>query len=173
MSLVVLICKANCWFALIVAIQIESVKTQQTNSLLYNLFVSSPSAKPSFNLHSRKLRLIIALIVAATGLSNIASSQQLDGRVIVFPVEIQWSKQPSVSRYRLQIAADEKFQDVFFDGRVAGNRYTVDKLPPGSYYWRVAANDSQLGAFSHPVRFFLSGGVVTNVQLPRKASGSR
>jgi hypothetical protein len=136
--------------------------------------VSSPLAKPSFNLHSRNLRLIFALIVllAATGSSGIASSQQF-GQVVVFPVTIQWNKQQSVSRYRLQIAADEKFQDVFFDGRVAGNRYTVDKLPPGSYYWRVAPADPQLGAFSHPVRFFLSGGAVISVQLSKRPAGSR
>ena len=126
--------------------------------------MSSPATKPSFNLRSRNLRLIVflILILTATSSSGIALGQQpsgLNGRVIVFPITIQWNKQESVSRYRLQIAADEKFQDVFFDGRVAGNRYTVTTLAPGSYYWRVAPADSQLGAFSRPVRFFLSGGV--------------
>ena len=135
----------------------------------------SPSAKPGLNLQSRKLRLNIFLIVilAATGPSSIAIGQQVNGQVIVFPTTIQWNKQKSVGRYRLQIAADEKFQDVFFDGLVAGNRYTVNNLPPGSYYWRVAPADSQLGAFSHPVRFFLSGGAITYVRLPKRAAGSR
>ena len=93
--------------------------------------------------------------------------------MIVFPITIQWNKQESVRKYRLQIAADEKFQDVFFDGLVAGNRYTVKALAPGSYYWRVAPADSQVGGFSRPVRFFLSGGAIISVQLSKRGSGSR
>lgn len=102
-----------------------------------------------------------------------AMGQQPTGREIVFPVPIQWNKQKGVTRYRMQIAADEKFQDVFIDRRVSGSRYVVSDLSPGSYYWRVAPAESQLGEFSRPVRFFVSGGVVTTVRLPNRAAGAR
>ena len=76
-----------------------------------------------------------------------------------------------VTRYRLQIAADEKFQDVFFDGRVAGSRYLVSDLSPGYYYWRVAPADSESPRFSRPSRFFVSGGVVKTVRV--RGTGGR
>jgi hypothetical protein len=134
-----------------------------------------PPTKFFFASQSKNLRLVLLLVVmlVSSGSVRTTASQPGDGNLIVFPVTIQWNKQKSVTRYRLQIAADEKFQNVFFDGRVTGYRYTVKDLFPGAYYWRVAPADSQLGAFSQPVRFFLSGGVVTTVQLPRRVSGSR
>jgi hypothetical protein len=102
-----------------------------------------------------------------------AHGQQTTAREIAFPVPIQWNKQNCVTRYRLQIAADEKFQDVFFDGRVNGERYVVSGFSPGYYYWRVAPADSQLGNFSRPIRFFISGGVVTTVRLCSDATLAR
>lgn len=36
---------------------------------------------------------------------------------------IQWIPQPGVRRYRLQIASDERFNDVKFDGLVKGREY--------------------------------------------------
>ncbi|HEV7798892.1 MAG TPA: hypothetical protein VGO73_12080 [Pyrinomonadaceae bacterium] len=107
----------------------------------------------------------LAAAIMLSGLSFIplaANAQQTPPRQIVFPVAIQWNKQKAAVRYRLQIAADQKFQDVFFDRLVVGNRYVVSDLAfPGFFYWRVAPADSQLGSFSRPVRFFVSGGVVT------------
>jgi hypothetical protein len=96
--------------------------------------------------------------------------QQTTPREIVFPVPIQWNRQRGVNRYRLQIAADGKFQDVFFDGRVMGNRYVVTSLSPGDYYWRVAPAEAQVGAFSRPTRFFVSGGVVKTVRFPGRGT---
>jgi hypothetical protein len=118
----------------------------------------------------RKPRLLPALIVTLlpTLLSFyicIAVRQQTPQRAIVFPTTIQWSTQRGVTRFRLQIASDEKFQNVFFDGLVKGERYIVSNLSAGHYYWRVAAADSQPGGYSKPVRFFVSGGVVQTVKL--------
>jgi len=70
--------------------------------------------------------------------------------------------------HRLQIGSDETFRNIFYDRRVFGDRYTVSNLPPGYYYWRIASADDQLGVFSRPVRFFVSGGVVTPVAIPRE-----
>jgi hypothetical protein len=112
-----------------------------------------------------RLLLLFAAILIAPCLAAMAHGQQGTAREIAFPVPIQWNKQKGVTRYRLQIAADEKFRDVFFDGRVSGERYVVSGFPPGYYYWKVAPADSRLGEFSRPVRFFISGGIVTPVRL--------
>jgi len=68
-------------------------------------------------------------------------------------VQIKWSKQAGVTRYRLQIARDERFTDVLFDGRVTGEQYVARELSPGTYYWRIAPADYQTREFQRPVRF--------------------
>src|SRR5688500_16157780 len=102
-------------------------------------------------------------------IESVVLAQQLSvRRHIAFPTTIQWSKQRGVTRYRLQIADDERFSNIFYDGPVNGERYTVTGLAPGYYYWRIAPAGSQTGAFFKPVRFFVSGGVV----VPGMVSGS-
>jgi hypothetical protein len=101
-------------------------------------------------------------------LPAIALGQQAGARSISFPVSIHWTKQKGVANYRLQIASDETFYSIFFDGRVHGERYTVNALPPGYYYWRTAPADSSTGRFSTPVRFFVSGGAVVSAMLTNK-----
>jgi hypothetical protein len=107
-------------------------------------------------------------VLFASGVFRSTAAQQQTGRALVFPVAIQWSKQKAVKEYRLQIAADEKFQNVFFDKRIAGERYLASELPPGHYYWRVAPAEPRLGNFSRPTKFFISGGVVTSVKLANR-----
>jgi hypothetical protein len=85
---------------------------------------------------------------------------------VSFPVAIGWNTQAGIHVWRLQIAADEKFQDVFLDRRVMGQKYLVAEIPAGYYFWRVAPADSQ--AYSSPVRFFISGGVVTTVGVSNR-----
>jgi hypothetical protein len=114
----------------------------------------------------------LAAILAATG-SVAVLAQQSTGRAIVFPSSIQWNRQKSVTWYRLQIASDERFQDVVFDRRGTGNRYLVNDLAPGYYYWRVAPANSQVGDFSRPQRMFVSGGVVTTVRRPNRTLSTR
>ena len=122
---------------------------------------------------SRKLRLLVlAAIVIAPSLYLPARAQETTAREVVFPVTIQWNREKDVKRYRLQIAADEKFQNVFLDRRVAGDRFVVSELSPGYYYWRVAPADAELGDFSRPVRFFISGGTIIPVRLANRATRS-
>jgi hypothetical protein len=102
-----------------------------------------------------------------------ALAQQGTVREFAFPVPIQWNKQKGVTRYRLQIAADEKFQNFFLDVPVVGGRYVVIGLSPGYYYWRVAPAGSHLGDFSKAVRFFISGGIVTPVRVLNRATSGR
>ncbi len=103
-------------------------------------------------------------------LSAITLGQQSGTRSISFPASIHWTKEKDVAKYRLQIADDETFHNIFFDGRVPGDRYTVNGLPPGYYYWRTAPADSSTGRFSTPVRFFVSGGVVVSATVSNKAA---
>ena len=114
----------------------------------------------------------LALILMLIALPDVPAAQT-SRREISFPVAIEWNKQTDARTYRLQIAADEKFQNVFFDGRVAGARYVATELPPGYYFWRVGQADLSVSSFSQPVRFFVSGGIVTTVNLPNRAKRVR
>ena len=111
-----------------------------------------------------KLQALILILA----LSGIVVGQQVNTRAISFPVSIQWTKQNGVSKYRLQIASDESFHDIFFDGRLNGERYTANTLPPGYYFWRTAPADYSTGSFSKPVRFFVSGGALRSVPVADK-----
>ena len=117
----------------------------------------------------QKLPLMLALLLLLV-LSGVVVGQQVSTRAISFPVSIQWTKQNGVSKYRLQIASDESFHDIFFDGRVNGDRYTANSLPPGYYFWRTAPADYSTGNFSKPVRFFVSGGAWVTVPLADKSA---
>lgn len=52
---------------------------------------------------------------------------------------IRWTPQPSVLRYRLRIARDERFNDVIYDGLVQGREYIPRDLMPGRYHWRITS----------------------------------
>jgi hypothetical protein len=120
------------------------------------------------------VRLLVGLLVGWAvmfGPSVLAMNppaQQKPGSTVAFVTSIQWNRQRGVTRYRLQIAGDENFTNVFYDGRVAGERHTISHLLPGQYYWRVAPADSQTGEFCRPVRFFVSGGVITSAPFVRR-----
>jgi len=116
--------------------------------------------------------LLLAALALAPCVHFTASAQQATTREVVFPVSIQWNREKGVKRYRLQIAADERFQNVFLDRRVVGDRFVVSELSAGYYYWRVAPADSDVGNFSRPVRFFISGGTVIPVRLSNRATRS-
>lgn len=98
--------------------------------------------------------------------STVLAQQTYGRRPIAFPATIHWPKQKGVTKYRLQIAEDEQFRSVFYDGRVTGERYQVTGLAPGYYYWRIAPAGSETRAFLKPVRFFVSGGAVVSTGLP-------
>lgn len=139
---------------------------------------------PVFQLASVRLLFALAMMLGASALlpnlnsralgqlNSRALAQQTSRRSVAFPTSIQWYKQKGVSKYRLQIADDEEFRNVFYDGRVVGERYTVSGLSPGYYYWRIAPSERQTGAFLKPVRFFVSGGVIVS-GMPPGSPGTR
>ncbi|HYY99527.1 MAG TPA: PQQ-binding-like beta-propeller repeat protein [Pyrinomonadaceae bacterium] len=93
-------------------------------------------------------------------------AQQLPPSILV-----RWQGRAGVNRYRLQVATDEKFEDIVFDQAVEGRQYVVKGLPPGNYFWRVAAAAAETStSFTKPERVTLSesakGVEVPNVVLP-------
>jgi hypothetical protein len=94
------------------------------------------------------------------------TAQQLPPSILV-----RWQGKPGVNRYRLQLATDEKFEDIVFDQAVEGRQYVVKGLPPGNYFWRVAAAAAETSiAYTTPERVTLSesakGVEVASVVLP-------
>ena len=63
-------------------------------------------------------------------------------------LHLRWPAQEGVLRYRLQLARDEKFQDIVFDRAVFGTEYVVTELGPGKYFWRFAPAVKETGTFS-------------------------
>ena len=90
---------------------------------------------------------------------------------------VRWQGKPGVNRYRLQLATDEKFEDVVFDQAVEGRQYVVKDLPPGNYFWRVAPAAAETSvSYSAPERVTLgseSKVEVASVVLPADATGWR
>src|SRR6266550_480971 len=146
------------------------MKLHNKNALATSLQAVSIDSRNRFlTFQPQKLHVVLVLSVMLA-LPVIVLSQQ--ARSISFPTSIQWTKQKGVAKYRLQIASDENFRNIFFDGRVSGERYTVSGLPPGYYFWRTAPANFRAGQFSKPVRFFVSGGAVVSAKLQDK-SGRR
>jgi outer membrane protein assembly factor BamB len=103
---------------------------------------------------------------------------QQQAREVGPSVLIRWQGRPGVERYRLQLARDERFEDIVFDQAVEGRQYVVKGLPPGNYFWRVAAAAAETSAaYSRPERVTLpeSGEKVaaSSAVLPADAAGWR
>ena len=145
------------------------VQESPPSQLGYCAAVMSLIPLKRFSKFQPQLRLALVLSLMLAGSAS-ALGQHAGTRSISFPVPIQWTRQKGVTKHRLQIASDETFHSIFFDGRVHGERYMVSGLPPGYYYWRTAPADISTGRFSTPVRFFVSGGAVVSAVRPDKAS---
>jgi hypothetical protein len=57
-------------------------------------------------------------------------------------VEMRWQTAERGRRYRVVVATDSAFRRVFADERVDGTSLTLRNLQPGTYYWRVRAQDA-------------------------------
>ncbi|MBV9925077.1 MAG: VCBS repeat-containing protein [Acidobacteria bacterium] len=90
---------------------------------------------------------------------------------------VRWQGKPGINRYRLQLATDEKFEDIVFDQAVEGRQYVVKDLPPGNYFWRVAPAAAETSiAYSTPERVTLGTEpkvAVASVVMPADATGWR
>ena len=92
-------------------------------------------------------------------------------------ITVRWTARPGITRYRLQLATDEAFQDIVFDEAVVGTKHVVTTLPSGKYFWRVAPAVGETGDFSSPARVETgenaSGVDETNVMTPPVNTGWR
>jgi outer membrane protein assembly factor BamB len=90
---------------------------------------------------------------------------------------VRWPGKSGINRYRLQLATDEKFEDVVFDQAVEGRQYVVKDLPPGNYFWRVAPAAAETSlTYSRPERVTLGSSAkveVASVVMPADAAGWR
>ena len=105
------------------------------------------------------------------------SAQKPVARQVPPSVLVRWQGKPGVERYRLQLATDDKFEDIVFDQAVEGRQYVVKGLPPGSYFWRVAPAAAETSiSYSRPERVQMGSEQkveVASVLLPADATGWR
>ncbi|HEY0173224.1 MAG TPA: hypothetical protein VGB98_19600, partial [Pyrinomonadaceae bacterium] len=90
---------------------------------------------------------------------------------------VRWQGKPGVNRYRLQLATDERFEDIVFDQAVEGRQHVIKDLPPGNYFWRVAPAAAETSnAYSRPEPVTMGGGqkvAESSVVMPADATGWR
>lgn len=142
---------------------------------LYNMMIPMPHKS------SLMLRLIIfTLIFAATPASNAFAQKTTQTAPAKTSVYLRWPGQQGVLRYRLQLARDDKFNDIVFDRAVFGTEYAVTELGPGRYFWRVAPAVKETGTFSAARSVEItddaktsSGGDATTALLPTSNAGWR
>ena len=105
------------------------------------------------------------------------SSQQPQATKLPPSILVRWQGKPGVNRYRLQLATDERFEDVVFDQAVEGRQYVVKDLPPGNYFWRVAPAAAETSVtYSPPERVTLgneSKVAESSVSMPADTTGWR
>jgi outer membrane protein assembly factor BamB len=118
------------------------------------MFYDSHAPLPTPHRFLKRLVHSIILVLAVFGcaLSTTAQMKVSDGTQPGV-TRLKWTKPAGVARYRLQIARDEQFNDVLFDGIVSGEEYLVSDLSPGNYYWRLTAADGGRRALRPPTRF--------------------
>jgi outer membrane protein assembly factor BamB len=119
---------------------------------------------------------LTATLPASSALAR-GASQQTPPRT---SIHLRWPGQQGVLRYRLQLARDEKFNDIVFDRAVFGTEYVVTELAPGRYFWRIAPAVKETGTFAAPRMVEITddtkatpGGDVTAALLPVSNAGWR
>lgn len=108
---------------------LQLCKSLFLNSLIALALCSQTSAQPT----------------AANG-----AQKPTNAEVAATSLKLRWPSKPGIKRYRLQVALDEKFTDIVFDGAVMGLEQEVSGLQPGKYFWRVAPATKETGRYSAP-----------------------
>jgi len=57
-------------------------------------------------------------------------------------VELKWRPAERARSYRVVVSADRSFRSIFADEKVDGTAFPVRVQQPGTYYWRVRAQDA-------------------------------
>lgn len=94
-------------------------------------------------------------------------------------IVLRWNAREGVNRYRLQVARDEKFDDIILDRAVVGSEYRVTDLTSGEYFWRVAPASGETGEYSGRNLVTLTNGVATgattmkNTETPASTTATK
>lgn len=124
------------------------------------------------------LSVLLLVIAAQPSLleARAQSGARPEARQVGPPIRITWKEQPGVRRYRLQISRDAQFADIVFDRLVYGTEHTVNELPNGRYYWRIAPAPTETGQYSQatPVEVGTGGGTTqSSGGIDRQPNSSR
>ncbi|MDT7603122.1 MAG: hypothetical protein QOF61_1119 [Acidobacteriota bacterium] len=124
-------------------------------------------------LHAKTAALLFlcafAFLVAPLALTRAASGAPQEQEI---ETTVGWEPLPGITRYRLQVSRDARFNDIVFDGAVNGLSQVVP-LAPGRYYWHVAPAAKETGKFSR-VRIIEVGNAsarpVATPSMPRQVA---
>jgi len=122
-----------------------NVSQSKISMLTHTRYLSKPLSKQIYS-----SLFIVAFITTLVVFADAQNRNRPRSSKLRPTARLQWSGEPGISRYRLQLARDEQFTDVVFDRAVTGLDYVVKDLPSGNYYWRVASAPSDTRAYSTP-----------------------
>jgi len=88
------------------------------------------------------LNLVLTFLLSACVLPTPGQNSPNTSSPSAVP-RIRWIPHPGVRRYRLQIASDEQFNNIVYDGVVNGREYIPRDLTPGRYHWRINSAESR------------------------------
>src|SRR4051794_33687317 len=94
-----------------------------------------------------KTVFLLVLCAFAFLAAPLALTRAASGAPQEIEMTLGWEPIPGVTRYRLQVSLDSRFNDIVFDGAVNGISQVVP-LAPGKYYWRVAPAPKETGRYS-------------------------
>jgi outer membrane protein assembly factor BamB len=94
--------------------------------------------------------LLTLILAAASSAAQVRAQVTAQAPQTKTSLHLRWPAQEGVLRYRLQLARDDKFQDIVFDRAVFGTEYVVTELGPGKYFWRYAPAVKETGTFTTP-----------------------
>ncbi|HUE80748.1 MAG TPA: PQQ-binding-like beta-propeller repeat protein [Pyrinomonadaceae bacterium] len=100
---------------------------------------------PFIDVSPRRFLMVAAVVPLFISICTFIHLEIANAQIVA--PHLQWGKQLGVQRYRLQIARDDRFEDIVFDGAINGNEHTPTSLPAGRYYWRVAPAEGETGRF--------------------------
>jgi outer membrane protein assembly factor BamB len=144
-------------------LEVVRVATQSASRL--SLFTSSPIVTSFYRFKFAAFAVTLAPLLVSAVFSSSTLARQKYSPAQAPVAKIQWTKQPGVTKYRLQIATDEKFSDVLFDGLIMGSEYVVRDLAPGRYYWRIAQAQNETGQFGKAIPFDVKLPAMTNPKV--------
>jgi outer membrane protein assembly factor BamB len=111
-----------------------------------------------------RVSLVLTFLLSACTLPALAQNSPNTGPSAI--PRIRWIPQPGVRRYRLQIASDERFTDVMYDGVVRGREYIPRDLRPGRYHWRITSAESRNQRFLRFGQFDVRKPSISNAHGP-------